>query len=184
MKSDPYVRPLAVSRLFLATVALALCGCGGQRPGTQLALGPVSYDKAFVTARDVMAQYFTLDEVDPHAGLITSRPRFIEAGGFSVSDRPPARQLAELTLRPDGQYVAARLTVAVQRQGSEAHRAFRARQEDYSGMSDRTPGDLEGATTRRQNELWETYRYDRMLEHTILRDLARLLSPVEDPAPK
>ena len=186
MKSDAHVNPLppAVSRhlAVMAALCIGVSGCAPELPGTQLSLGPVSYDKAFAAARDVMAQYFTtLDEVDREAGVIRSRPVFIEAGGFSISGSPPARRLANLTLRPDGPYVVARLTVAIQRQGSEAFRTFRARQEDYSGMGRQTPADLEAATTRRQNELWETYRYDRMLEHTILRHIANLIRPIDKP---
>ena len=74
----------------------------------------------------------------------------------------------------------ARLTITIQRQGSEASRTFRARQEDYSGMGRQTPADLEGATTPEQNQLWETCRYDHMLERAILRDIARQLSPVDE----
>ena len=82
-----------------------------------------------------------------------------------------------MTLRADGRYVVATLSVAVQREGSAAYRTFRGRQENYSGMPNQTPADLEGATTPRQNDVWETYRYNRMLERTILRDLDRLLRP-------
>lgn len=153
-------------------------------PGTQRVLGPVAYDEAFATAREVMAQYFALDEADSKAGVIRSHPRPVVAEGFSIIGLPPDRQLAELTLRPDGSYVVARLTVSIQRQGSETLRMFRARDENYSGVPNRTPADLEAATTHRQNEQWETYRYDHMLERAILRDLARLLRPVGDPPPK
>ena len=199
MKSDRQVnprhwpagpgRPLAVSRAVVGIAALVLClsvcGCFGKSPGTQMAIGPVAYDRAFTVARGVMAQYFTtLDQADSDTGVIRSRPRFIEAGGFSISDPPPARQLARLTIRPDGTGVTVRVIVAIQRQGSESYKMFRANEEDYSRMRSRTPGDLEAATTRRQNELWETYRYDRILEHTILRDLTRLLTPVEQPSPR
>ena len=157
------------------------CGCASQQPGTQMTLGPVSYDKAFSTARTVMAQYFRVDdaETDADTGRIRTLPTFLESARFSVSDSPPDRQLADLTLRRDGSHVIATLAVAVQRQGSGAYATFRGRQENYSGMPNQTPADLEGATTPRQNDTWETYRYDRLLEHTILRDLDRLLRPID-----
>ena len=191
MKSDPQAnprRPLAVWRAVVGIGALGLClsvcGCFGESPGTQIVLGPVSYDRAFAVGRDVMAQYFTLEEADGETGVIRSRPRYVEARGFGIGDRPPDRQLAHLTVRPDGTGVAIKATVSIQRQGSEAYRMFRAREEDYSKMGARDGDDLEAATTHRQNELWETYRYDRILEHTILRDLTQLLRPVEDSSPK
>ena len=174
---------LVARGLVAAVAALCLagaCGCASAQPGTQMTLGPVSYDKAFSTARMVMAQYFRVDEADADTGRIRTLPIFIDSARFGVSDSPPDRQLADLTLRRDGQYVVATLAVAVQRQGSEAYRTFQGRQENYSGMPNQTPADLEAATTPRQNDTWETYRYDRLLENTILRDLDRLLRPIEE----
>jgi len=140
-------------------------------------LGPVAYDKAFSTAQEVVAQYFPVDSADAESGVILSRPVYAEPSRLGATGSAPDRQFAEMTLRADGRYVVATLSVAVQREGSAAYRTFRGRQENYSGMPNQTPADLEGATTPRQNDVWETYRYNRMLERTILRDLDRLLRP-------
>ncbi|MBL7134608.1 MAG: hypothetical protein ISS78_10965 [Phycisphaerae bacterium] len=169
---------LAAAAALLA-LAAAAGGCNPEAPGSTITLGPVSYDKAFSTARTVLAHYFTLDEVDHEAGRITTLPDFIPPRGFSISDSAPDKQLAELTLYTDGQYVVARLAVPVRRRGSEAARMFGARDENYSGMPGQTPADLEGATTPKQNDVWQTYRYDHMLERRILRELDRLLRPAE-----
>ncbi len=170
---------LAVAAGLVALACIA-GGCSPEGEGTAMMLGPTSQARAFETARMVMAQYFTLDEVDPQAGRITTQPNLIDSARFSVSDSDPDKQFAELTLRPDGKYVIARLSIFVQRRGSEALGTFGARNENYRGMPGQTPAELDGATTPKQNDTWQTYRYDHILEHTILRDLDRLLRPVED----
>jgi len=167
----------------LAVLVTAAGGCAPEATGTVMTLGPVSYDDAFCAARTVMAQYFRLDDVDQEAGRITTRPEFIESTRFSVSDSAPDKQLAELALHADGPYVVARLTIAIRRRGSEAMSTFGAEHENYAARPGRTPAEIEAATTPQQNDVWQTYKYDHMLERAILRDLDRMLRPKDAPTP-
>ena len=158
-----------------------LAGCNGGTGGTRRVLGPVSYDKAFATGREVMSQYFSLAEVDPDAGLIKSRPQFVEAGRLRLSSNSPGRQVATLRLRADGEYVIARLAVVVHREGSHIHKFVGEREENYSGVPNRTPAEIEAATTAEQNQAWQAVRYDHQLERTILRQISGALRPAEAP---
>ena len=158
-----------------------LTGCNGGVGGTRRVLGPVSYDKAFAASRVVMSQYFSLAEVDPRAGLIKSRPRLVEAGRLRLSTDPPGRQVATLRLRADGEYVIARLVVVIHREGSHIHKYVGEREENYSGVPNRTPAEIEAATTAEQNQAWQAVRYDHQLERTILRQITGALHPAEAP---
>ena len=159
-----------------------LAGCNADAGGTRRVLGPVSYDRAFAAGRDVMSQYFSLAEVDSDAGLIKSRPRLVEAGRLRLSSNPPGRQVATLRLRADGEYVVARLTVVVHREGSHIHKYVGERDENYSGVPNRTPAEIDAATTPEQNQAWQAVRYDHSLERTILDQIGAALRAARQPA--
>ena len=153
----------------------AMVGCNSAAPGMNRVLGPVDYDKAFNTAKDVLSQHFSLAESDREAGVIVSRPRLVESRHYRLTTSQASRQIATLRLRPDGKYVTAYLSIELQRQGAEAHRYFDVGRESYSGAPNRTPSEIEAATTAEQNQVWITVSYDKKLERTILNQLSKAI---------
>ena len=163
--------------LAVMLAAVAVGGCNSTPAGAKRSLGHVGYDPAFTAARDVMGQYFSLAHSSRPDGVIRSRPRFIESGRHGLSSPRPARQVATLILRRKGRLITAYLAVAVQQQSSDVFRMMGRRDENYSGVANETPADLEAATTTRQRQLWRTVRYDHALQRRILDQLARALGP-------
>ena len=161
----------------LVLAAGLLGGCSTASPGTTRALGDVNPDVAFATARQVLGQYFPIDDANPRTQVITTRPRPVDAGW----DRPlggyPARQLATLRIVREDGAVAAHLAVEEQRQRSQMHRSVQQLGENYDSVPDQTPAEQEAATTIEQNEAWETHRYDHTLEARILSEIYRVLHP-------
>ena len=168
--------------LVLITGAVgALAGCNQTPPGPTRFLGDVTYASAFATGKDVMSQYFAIEKADAQEGVITSRPKRVEAGRDRLLGGSPARQIATLTLtHKDGQVVA-HVSVAVQRQGSSIYRRIGPDSESYHGAPTETPAEAEGATTPEQNEAWRTEKYDNSLASTILGDIYRALHPPATP---
>lgn len=163
----------------LLVTAGLLAGCSTAAPGTTRALGDVSPDVAFATARQVLGQYFPIDDANPRTQVITTRPRPVDAGW----DRPlggyPARQVAILRIVEENGSVAASLAVTEQRQRAQMHRSVQQVGENYDSVPNQTPAEQEAATTLEQNESWETHRYDHALEARILSELYRVLHPGE-----
>ena len=159
----------------LATLAAA--GCAQRTPGTTRSLGLVDHDTAFAAGRHVMSQYFRIAQVDRQAGVISSQPQPADAGAERILGASPARQLATLRLRRQDGRLVAQATVALQRQGSDIHRQISPAAGSYDSVANRTPAELEAATTPQQNETWVTERYAHDLERKILADLYRLLHP-------
>jgi len=143
--------------LAAACMTAGILGGCAQPIGRARPLGEVSYEAAFATAREVMAQYF--------------------ARADRLLGGSPARQVATMRLRRDGRQVVAHLAVAVQRPGSAAHRQMRMNVDNYSSVPNQTPAQVEAATTPGQNESWRTDRYDRVMEQKILTQLHRSLHP-------
>ena len=100
-----------------------------------------------------------------------------DAGAERILGASPARQLATLRLRKEDGQVVAQATVALQRQGSDIHRQINPAAGSYDSVANRTPAELEAATTPQQNEAWVTERYAHDLERKMLADLYRLLHP-------
>lgn len=178
----PYGHGVAVVGRFALALAAALAaiavgGCNSTPAGAKRSLGYVGYDRAFTTARKVMSQYFSLAHSNRTDGMICSRPRFVESGRNGLGGSRPARQVATLVIRRSGRLITAYLAVAVQQQSSDVFRMMGRREENYSGVANETPADLEAATTMRQRQLWRTVRYDHELQRKILDQLAQALGP-------
>ncbi len=150
-------------------------GCVSVEPGTRRVLGPADYDKAFSVSRRVLKQHFSLAESDRGRGILRSRPQWIEPSRRLLRPRVPARQIATFRIRPDEPYVVVQLSIALEYPTSDAERFVQQEQENYSGAANRTPGQLEAATTPRQNASWRKVRYDHALERAILEELAEAL---------
>ena len=163
--------------LAAACMTAGLLGGCAQPIGRARPLGEVSYEAAFATAREVMAQYFSIESADPQTGVIRSRPKPIRARADRLLGGSPARQVATMRLRRDGRQVVAHLAVAVQRPGSAAHRQMRMNADNYSSVPNQTPAQVEAATTPDQNESWRTDKYDRVMEQKILTQIHRSLHP-------
>jgi len=153
-----------------------MVGCV-QDMGRSRPLGEVSYGTAFATARDVMAQYYSIESSDASTGEIVSRPKRVDAGRDRLLGGSPARQVARLRLRREGKGVVAHLAVAVQRQGSAVYRQHSGIDETYSSVPNQTPAEADAATTPEQNEAWRTVKHDRALEQRILGQIHRALHP-------
>ena len=153
-------------------------GCGGSVPAVARDLGTVDYPSAFATARDVLSQYFTLDQENADLGLLTSLPKPIHQPPDRLLTTPGrGREKARLRLVRDGQNVAAYLTIFVERQQGAPARRFETSRENYSSVPNQTPAETGAADTPEQNEAWTLDRYDTTLAHTILRDLYDRLHP-------
>jgi len=166
-------RSLAVGSLLIAALA---GGCAQPMPGTSRPLGDVTYDDAFTTGRQVMAQYFPLAQIDEWRGMIISQPTPLAqqrlVGGAQQ------RQVARLRLRRQASTVVAEASVEIQRQASQAHGAMRRPQLAYDAASLYTPAEAEAATTPQQNEMWVAVHYNHALEARLLEQLyARLHGP-------
>ena len=191
------------TQLLMVAVAMAcLVGCeGSMEPavGTSRHLGAVSYDQAFNIARQVMGTYYQIDQTDPARGVITSRPKAVKTQSERLVTRmagmpgSPARQIATLEIRRRGDLIHARAVVEVQQQETEIHRYRAADEENYDGVPNKTPADVDAAATPEQKDLWRTVRYDSALEHEILRAIQDKLhpgqakaavEPASQPAPK
>jgi hypothetical protein len=158
-------------------------GCGGPSLATQRSLGAVDYGQAFAAAEGVFSQYFTIDHASQATGESVSSPEDLTAAPEGLLSSPATRRLATMQVdRQDGQVVA-RLTIEVQRQRRELYRQMKMDTENYSTVPNRTPAEVEAATTTEQNETWETQRYDRAMEAKILQQLYTVLhEPTTAPA--
>lgn len=173
--------------MMLAAVVLvgsALAGCNVPTPGTTRHLGAIEYGSAFATAREVMAEHFSIASADADSGVIEARPKDVEATGERLlGGRSPARHMAKMQVRRKGDGVVAHASIAVQREGSDVYRSSRESSENYDEVPNRTPAEAAAATTPEQNEAWQTERYDHALERDILEQIYRALHPRE-PAEK
>jgi len=172
------------SRIILTALAVAmLAGCSREMAGTSRSLGVVPYGEAFAVGKQVMSNFFSVASADIQSGRIRSRPRRQNVRserlvtGMVGMAGSPARRLATLSLHRSGGAVVAYATVEVQRQDSAIHRQRSADLDNYDSVPNRTPAELEAATTPEQNELWRTCRRDRAMEEKILSALYVKLSP-------
>ena len=159
----------------LAVVAL-LAGCNQAPPGRSRSLGPVQYEAAFASAREIMAQYFDI-ESDAVEGVVRSRPAPVEAPAERLIGHSPARQMATLRLRRKNGTVVAHLSVAIQREDSAEMRQMADQGTGYDTVPNKTPAYAEAATTTEQNQTWRTERYDHDLAAKVLDDLYAALHP-------
>jgi len=156
-----------------AAAAMLGGGCGGSLPAASRNLGAVDSSSAFAAARDVMSQYFTLDQEDPDLGRITTQPKLLQQRPdklLTTSGR--ARQKAALRLVREGKDLVAYLTITVERQESAPARRLEMSRENYSSVPDQTPAETGAAATAEQNEVWTLQTYDAALANTILQDLS------------
>jgi hypothetical protein len=163
--------------LVLAGATFA-AGCGEQMQGTSRPLGDVEYPLAFEASRDVLSDYFSIAEADAATGTIRCRPRPIEEPSDRLlSGSQAARHLCRMQLRKQDGGVHGTLSIAIQRQGSEAYLSRRRSDENYRGIPDQTPAQLEGATTPEQNDVWRTVRQDKAMEMRLLGEIREKLHP-------
>ncbi|MCE5277776.1 MAG: hypothetical protein ABFD92_15690 [Planctomycetaceae bacterium] len=164
--------------VLLAAAAATGCGQAPLEVGQTRPLGPVSYDDAFEAAKAVMNEYYTVETADPVSGTITSAGKNIELpserliSGAVGAPGSPARQQARLIITRSGDLVEARAVVAIQRQQGEIFRLYSAQRENYSGSpGNRNPGELYGAPSLQQQEVWETTGYDSETADRMLQSL-------------
>ncbi|NBB95901.1 MAG: hypothetical protein GVY16_09210 [Planctomycetes bacterium] len=167
--------------MILLSLALLAAGCQpatqGLAPGrgTTRALGDVSYGQAFATAKVVLAQYFPIEEADVNTGVITTRPRAVDAGNDRLLGGSPARQRARMEITRQNGVPFAQVAVTQERQGSAPIRemGYASERRNYSGNpGDVTPAEQGAATTPDQNEAWQIEKQSvPAVEGTILQDL-------------
>lgn len=144
---------------------------------TSRMLGDTSYQQAYATGRQIMAQYFSVDPAKSTAGsgIVRCRPKeVLDAGRDRLLGDSPARQIATLQIVQEGPAVTALVQVMQQRQGSAPERQMGYSQERYNynmNPGNTSPGDSEAATTPQQNETWNNEKRRRDLEGQILQDL-------------
>lgn len=146
---------------------------GSRRPLEQAG----SYAEVFNRARMIMSQYYTVSSADQEKGVIVSAPKPLgPASGRRLLSASPGREIASIKIRSDAGRLLAIATVAVQRQESAAYQMQAMDRENYDSIPNKTPADLDAATTSHQNDLWETHSYNRHQERLLLDDLERALS--------
>ena len=169
--------------LIVLVAAAMLAGCSQQMSGSSRVLGQVSFDKAFATSKEVMSSLFPVATADRYTGVITSRPKALDLRSERLVSRftrmrgSPARRIATLRLRQSARGVIAFASVEIQRQDSPVHRHLGADMENYDSVPNKTPAELEAASTFEQNELWRTQRRDRAMEQRILSAVYAKLNP-------
>lgn len=163
--------------LIVAAVAVFLIAGCSMTPGRSRSLGEIDYSAAFAAANEVMAQYYSIESANPRTGVIQARPRDISADNERILGGSPARQLATLRLRTEGESVVAYASVALQRQGAQGLRQF---QESYDSVPNETPAESDAATTADQNDTWTTHSYAHNVERRILQDIHRALNPTPE----
>lgn len=157
-----------------------LTGCGPMATGTERNLGPVSYPIAYAAARDVMSQHFAIEYSDTDTGVIKSYPKKIGEEKNRLLGSTSAREEATLRLTRSGGDVLARLTIAMQcAEGEAAMTSWTSDKENYSGVANQTPAQMNAATTSEQNDSWRRERYDHTLERKMLDELAKALAPAD-----
>lgn len=169
-----------IRHAWIVTAAAATCivaGCNQPIPGTSRSLGTVDYTLAFAAANEVMTQYFSVLSSNPHTGIITSRPKPVEAPKERLLSGSPARQVATLRVRTEGKAVVVYATVALQRQGEAVLEQIRPGVDNYDSVPNQTPAERDGATTVEQNESWRTHGYAHNVERKILQDIYRSVNP-------
>lgn len=162
------MRTSTLSMLLGLAAAAAVGGCANPEWNTQ-PLGPVAYADAFRAARAVMGQYFSVASADARTGVITTRPKMLEAAADRLLGRTAARQIAAMRVRQAGGEVMVDLRVENQRQDVNAFRQMQPITVDNEVPS-RT-SDSGGGITTEQNQAWQTVGRDRTLEATILAQL-------------
>jgi hypothetical protein len=170
-------------RCTIVLMLLAGCmaaGCSQAVPSTNRALGQVSYQQAFDTARTVFSEYYSVADADAATGLIRSRPQ--QGPVDRVLSRNNGREIATMQLSRDGERVAAAMTIEVQRMESPTIRQLGRAGDTYSQVPDQTPAEADAPLTREQSQTWRTVSYNHAMERKILDELYRRLHPQEAPA--
>ncbi len=169
--------------LMILAAAGMFAGCSQQMPGSSRVLGQVSYDQAFTAGKQVMSSMFPVASADRHTGVITSRPKAVDLRSERLVTRlagmrgSPARRIATLKLGQSSRGIIAFASVEIQRQDSRIHSQLGADAENYDSVPNKTPAELEAASTFEQNELWRTQRRDRTMEQRILSAVYAKLNP-------
>lgn len=178
---------------FMLTAGMAaatfLAGCGGAEPGTTYTLGAVSYESAFATSREVLSQHFSVLPSDPGSGVLTCRPKPVEAETPDASGRVDVsrgllgltsagrRQTATLRLLREGKLIVAHLAVTIEQRGDPVYRGMPQPDQEYSSVPNLSPAEETAATTPDQNDVWRPVGRDEALERTILDDIRSALAP-------
>jgi hypothetical protein len=164
----------------LAAIGAGLLGgCSAPTPGTTRPMGSVGYEVAFTAAKEILSQHFSLLRSDPEKGIIECRPQSTEARPEGLlGGSTPARRVATLRLRREGNDVTAHLAVAVQQQQSDVYRQMRMPEDIYDSVPNKSPAEMGAEATGEQKEVWQTRRYDEALQRQILAELYRALHPV------
>jgi len=173
------IRRLAISAIVLAGCVLP-AGCNLPSPGTTRVLGDVDYASAFAAATKTMGRHFSILSADPNTGEITCRPKKVQVKGERLLGGSPARQIATLHLRRDNGMVRAQVSVELQREGSAIRSTAGSYQENYDEVPNQTPAEDTAATTAKQNETWQTDRYDHAMERKVLDEIYKALHPQAD----
>jgi len=145
--------------------------------GTRRPLTTENYPVAFGQARSVMSQYFTVASADSDSGVIVCEPKAMSnAPGDRLIGRSEARQAASMKISRTGGRIYAVCTVELQRQGAVILRQQSITEDTYSSVPNQTPAEMDAATSPQQNDAWETYATDGVLENKILNDLEQALT--------
>lgn len=175
----------AIRATCLATILTAagvLGGCTGELYRVQ-PLGTANYDDAFVAARTVMAQYFSVASADPATGRIVCRPKSVAGERDRLLGTSAARQTAEMRVRRMGGEVYVDLRVETQRQDLQATRRMQPVTVDNDVPSRTTIQQESAALDASQDQAWVTTGRDHEAERAIMSDLLRRLEKPAATAP-
>ncbi len=173
--------------VLLATTCLALGACATDR------LSSLSHSVSRVSGEDrdatfarvraaVMALGFQIDQADPAAGLITTKPLPVaahEQPGLSVLpwSAPRAfRRIAEVRFRADDDVLRVYCKVELQQQVTQAHRIL-WQDQAATDIPSQTAIDRGAASTAAQDEVWQVVRRDKAAERRILHALVKPPTP-------
>ncbi len=163
-----------MSRWAWVLLAAGLAGGCQAEPYRFRPLGRVGYGEAFQASEAALAQHFTIASADPATGWIICRPKAVQAPADRLLGSSPARQVARMQLRREGDEVLADLRVELQRQDVGAGRAMQVPTVDTQ-LPTRTPAQ-ESAALPESDQRWETTQRDVALERAILADVLRRLA--------
>ena len=161
-------------------MALLLCAAGGCTEGIagrSRSLGDVDYVKAFAAGADVMRQHYRIESMNAESGVIKAEPKAVTAPGERLLGNSPAREVATLRLRREGNAVVAYASIVRQRMGGPILRTMNLRDEKYDTVPDSTPAQRDAATSEEQNASWVTDRNATDTERKVLAELYDAVHP-------
>jgi len=149
-------------------------GCQSHRYASE-PLGDVGHAQAFRAGKAVLSQHFSIASADEAAGKLVSRPAPVDAGRDRLVGSSPARQVATMRIREEGQQIYADIRIDIQRQDLGAMRHMQPVTVDNQ-LPNQTPAQRSAAVTPDQDQAWQNTGRNERLERLILDEVMAKLA--------